>query len=131
MRKRKKRSKQEVFIIRYIFKYKFVLFNPYVWFYRYLFIFTFHQFFSLIPDSSENVSCTVEFRNDTWTTFGQCVIPKARSSQKRYRCQWINKQVATVCFSCTEVLQRYQSTSFRPDKTTSRDACIRKIRKFQ
>ncbi|XP_025102194.1 uncharacterized protein LOC112568893 isoform X2 [Pomacea canaliculata] len=39
--------------------------------------------------SAENISCTVQFSNDFWSMLGQCDIKKTRSSQKRYRCEWI------------------------------------------
>ncbi|XP_025100063.1 uncharacterized protein LOC112567582 [Pomacea canaliculata] len=39
--------------------------------------------------ASEDTSCTVQFRNDTWSVYGQCNIQKAYSVQNRYRCEWI------------------------------------------
>lgn len=51
-------------------------------------------------DSAKLISCTVEFRKDTWTVFGQCSIQKTHSSQKRYRCEWIQiKEVSTSIYS--------------------------------
>ncbi|XP_025100065.1 uncharacterized protein LOC112567585 [Pomacea canaliculata] len=36
-----------------------------------------------------NISCTVQFRKDTWSVFGQCSTEKIYSAQNRYRCAWI------------------------------------------
>ncbi|XP_025101219.1 uncharacterized protein LOC112568235 [Pomacea canaliculata] len=36
----------------------------------------------------ENISCSVQV-NNTQTVFGQCTVGKIRSSQNRYRCEWI------------------------------------------
>ncbi|XP_025101141.1 uncharacterized protein LOC112568187 isoform X4 [Pomacea canaliculata] len=43
----------------------------------------------------ENISCTVEFKSDTWTVYGQCGIQKVYSAQNRYRCEWIQLKEVT------------------------------------
>ncbi|PVD27808.1 hypothetical protein C0Q70_12982 [Pomacea canaliculata] len=45
--------------------------------------------------ASEDTSCTVQFRNDTWSVYGQCNIQKAYSVQNRYRCEWIQTKEVT------------------------------------
>ncbi|XP_025102240.1 uncharacterized protein LOC112568904 isoform X2 [Pomacea canaliculata] len=42
-----------------------------------------------------NLSCTVQFRNDTWSVFGQCSTERVYSAQKRYRCEWIQTKEPT------------------------------------
>lgn len=51
---------------------------------------------TVFPDPGENISCSAQVNNYTQTVFGQCTVGKIRSSQNRYRCEWIQTREVII-----------------------------------